>query len=509
MAQETFYVEPVFTNGKKRNGIEYGVLSVDQSIMFKTSALTTGFEFIKSGFGTVVPDVPLNTAVPMYRESYNNGSSLKGAGETSPIDDYQGFNAQQTRRRKHSKLLRVRKISSEREFKESDLLGTWKKEVLGSEAMEARWKNPGMTAYFLNNVFNVGIRDQISNLMINGDRGCADKSLNQFDGILKHLAHASESRIKHKITYRLPVSAADDKFHLKVSGKPTVVAHATNEATTLTAIKTAINNVAYKGSQLYNATIITKDGVKYLAVESNDYKVDVDLKMAFSPSTKIDWRKFKGELTDDIEVVEEIMATGDTKPVTVNYLDLANIPGANIREKSQNVLDWFMEYSIALNYYNSLEGKSSDNAKTYISPSLDKWLRVALLQISRNSGGSAAEMRQEVFGSNLATHAKLHSGDTFTSYDGNLHIGTNLLDDIDKVDIGLNWELKKFMLRMSAAYGVALMLPQDFVTSVTSDTHSHFGPLDLYLDQFMDANRMDVPGWEVVAAANGWVNPNG
>lgn len=480
MANQDFYVEPLFTDPAIKKGFEYGEMTVAQSRKFMQKATLSGYEFIESGFVTIVPNITAFKAARMYNESFDHGSALKGAGETRALGEKGTFNPQTAQRRVHNKYINARKIESERQLQLDEMVATWKRKLF-NPSFAQMWKSRGMNAYFINEVFTKPIRKQVANNILYGDYNAARKGVSQFDGALKLLAKATGNQTKHSISYSLPASAADGKFHILAGNKKLVVPFDTDDATTLAAVVTAINVVTYEGSALYAASVVDDN----LKVESTEFKRNVELKIVYSATSTIRWSKVAGTTGGDVQIVEEVMAKGDMQPMTIDQINPVTATASQVR-------DWLFAYARKLVYFTDLEDDVTPI--TYVSSALNMAIDLAVQSASYDSNGGSGQGLSNIKSMmNIRVHPRLKGGDTFCSYEGNLHAGVDVLSDILSVDLDYNWRDESIDFRMKAAFGCQWLFPQDVITNVTETSHSHFGALDNYADQFANMMQVDNP----------------
>jgi hypothetical protein len=157
-------------------------------------------------------------------------------------------------------------------------------------------------------------------------------------------------------------------------------------------------------------------------------------------------------------------------------------------EKYNTLIDWYMSYSEAMDFYDDIEDIDRKNVISYFSPYMIRSLARASLWSKNNYAGAAAEFK-EALGINMRPHPKLNGLETFTAERGNLHVGVDQLSDISRVSTNYNWGKEDIESKVDGAIGFQWLYPNEVVTNAMYVKDS-FQPLDTYLDQFADAARI-------------------
>jgi hypothetical protein len=507
MEEQELMVGVEFEGGRPsyiREGFEFGTLTPDQAINFMVKSGLTGYEFIESDFVTVVPNAEINVAVRIHGESYKENSALLGAKETPTLDQPNVYNPQRLRRREHNAYLRVRRITAHRSFNYADFMGSWRSGRILDRGMYEKWKSRGISSYFYNVALLYPIRAQVGNLCVNGDYNSPNRVVSQLDGAYKLLAFEAEKQVKHRIVYAIPELIAGQHLHILASGKTIKVPFSGDWAdltAQLEAIKTQINDVKWNnratGTEvpLFQAEVVDIETEKFLKVESTEHRQNVEFKIGITNKATINWKTVRGtELFGNVTIKEEKQGNLYQEPISIDYLKMYELSQMTRDARYKKLMDWFIDYSEQLYFYDDIEGLSRNDVVTYVSPTMTRALARAALLLQNNYSGSAKAFK-EALGMNLRQHPKLIGSETFTAERGNLHVGVDQLSDITRVSSNYDWGKEEIQTKVDGALGFQWLYPHETVTN-SMHVKDSFQPLDDFKNQYADASRIPMSAYK-------------
>jgi len=238
------------------------------------------------------------------------------------------------------------------------------------------------------------------------------------------------------------------------------------------------------------------------------------MRIVKSKDADVDWRGVKGETAGGVVSMGEVEAQEEGTPIRIPHLTLPefrnmNLNDINLGTHYDQVLQFMQIYSLAQAELLNFENTKPSDIVTWISPQMDKWLRLALTKLTERNAGLGKEKSNEVLGMNPRINYSLLGTDTFASYNGNLHAGLEMIGtNPASVETDYNFRDKSIDATMESAFGLQWLEPGHVVTNVTMDLHG-FGPLDTYKDQYANAGQMDkyAMDWAAIARKAGWTPP--
>jgi hypothetical protein len=481
MSNNYVFQQPTF-----KHGFSLGTLNKASTQDFMARALIKGMVDLAPNFVQVITNATVGPEGFRIRSTtFGHDAAFKSALETNAVNEVSNFNPQYHKARTLNAYLKVRKLELEKAAAWDDLLGTEYQEwIQPNTAMVDIRKSARATQLYLEREIMTPIAEQVQKLVIYGDHKANDRYVNQMDGFFKRLVKAAGNTTMHSIAFRIPNGASGTKYHISVSGTQITVPYTTNLATTLTAIATAINAVLYKGAQLVEAVVEQVSGADALVVRSNEHQKNVDVRIIVNTAAKGDFKNLIGQVDGGVEILEDKSASGQSAPVKIPQLDLTT---GTVTQKVHKVIEWFIEYENACNFFAEFETPEMRKHTKFISQEVANLASMAPMVSAYTGQGGSISL--EGILSKCVVLPALRKGDTFATYNKNFVLGTNLLSDLMRVETNPDFNTDSLQTRVKAVLGTQIVYTQDVVTNADPAVHNYFGR---DLDDFSDAYRPNV-----------------
>lgn len=385
----------------------------------------------QGGYVTFHEGIKAGTKVRLYRDEFLS------KGWYSEVDGYCaetcGFIGGSIRREVQiDKFICTKKVRQEEEVCIEEVINSWQQGRLGLGALR------GQEDIFLSDEIMYAMIKQniigIDRHAWRGDYGSSDYRYKDVDGYIKIAVDAMTSDLPAIMRHTFSGMVAGDHIEGLIGGKLFDVPFNTDIATTLGDFETELESHTDALGKAIFPTVTVNGGSSYIEV-TGQVAEQYDLKFAITDGSGI--QLCEGGVIEAVvagtgTVVNQVIqaAKGGNAPIGIDLVNI--VPG--------NVLDRIKELQKQIAAKKPQIKDEAFGANLFVSPNVFEALQMALLEQTEQYTGTCGPMPgcTTVLGFNVVKMNYLPMNEMFYARPDDLHMGTDLLGDVDEIRQGFD-----------------------------------------------------------------------